>query len=154
MFVLKWILTCTPWGAEFRNNNELWQYLYAILSSTECAICKYSTDQDIPCYVTPGFIIVISASGTFCKSVRYTFRISATYFLGSIVMFFHLHQRFPNCGACPRGGHCCFCGGHELLVWGTYLLWTKYGHKVKYCVYYFGRHFCLVEIWSLLYCIF
>jgi hypothetical protein len=27
-------------------------------------------------------------------------------------------------------------GGCELLIWGTYLFWKKYGRKV-----YFGRHF-------------
>jgi hypothetical protein len=51
-------------------------------------------------------------------------------------------------GRAPRGFVLVLCGGRlGLLVWGTWLFWTKNERKIKY---FFCQALWFVEIWSLL----
>jgi hypothetical protein len=67
----------------------------------------------------------IKNSSTFFVSGRYCLFLtdrfySKVYSIGS--------QAVPP----PGGGAVGAVGGREFTVWGTYLFWIKYGHKVKY----------------------
>jgi hypothetical protein len=63
-----------------------------------------------------------------CRRVLKITRIGAHWSSGSSVS---MTQRFPNCGAPPKVALLVVWVGGKLFVWGTYLFWTKYGHKIQ-----------------------